>query len=379
MKNTIYKYIFYEFLRYFSLTLFAFAIIVWTIQSVNFLDLVTEDGHAFITYFKYSILTISKVFTKLIPFCFMLSLILTITKLDKDNESIAIWTAGLNKIYIVNLIFRISIVIMLLQLFLTSLINPSTLNFSREIIKNSELQFVSSMMKERQFNDTAEGLTIFIEKKVRDGEYENIFIRDEGKILYGKGIESSTIFAKYGYLDEEGKSLILYNGNIQKQDKASDNEKNINVIKFDKTKLNLSGISTKSISEPKIQETSTLRIFDCITKRDMNSTHNCSESKKGLMDNKIEFNKRFGMPIYIPIISLICSFLLTGRKDKKFYSYSKYIYFFICFVILALSEILVRYSGISWNHTIMYYLLPIGVLPLFYYSLIRKFKYENLY
>ena len=378
MKNTIYKYIFYEFLRYFSLTLFAFAIIVWTIQSVNFLDLVTEDGHAFLTYFIYSILTISKVFTKLIPFCFMLSLILTITKLEKDNESIAIWTAGLNKIYIVNLIFRISIIIMLLQLFLTSVINPSALNFSREIIKNSELQFVSSMMKERQFNDTAEGLTIFIEEKIQDGEYKNIFIRDEGKILYGQGIESSTIFAKYGYLGKDGKSLILYNGNIQKQDSIQDNKKNINVIKFDKTKLNFSGITTKSISEPKIQETSTLKIFNCMAKQNIKSTHNCSENKKGLMDNKIEFNKRFGMPIYIPIISLICSFLLTGRKDKKFYYYNKYIYFFICFVLLTLSEILVRYSGLSWKHTIMYYFLPISLLPLFYFSLIRKFKYENL-
>ena len=55
MKNTIYKYFFHEFLRYFSITLFALAVVVWTIQSVNFLDLVTEDGHAFATYFAYSI------------------------------------------------------------------------------------------------------------------------------------------------------------------------------------------------------------------------------------------------------------------------------------------------------------------------------------
>ena len=88
MKNTIYKYIFYEFLRYFSVSLFALAIIVWTIQSVNFLDLVIEDGHGFRTYFIYSIFALSKVITKLIPFCFMLSLILTLTKLEKDRSTI---------------------------------------------------------------------------------------------------------------------------------------------------------------------------------------------------------------------------------------------------------------------------------------------------
>ena len=170
MKNTIYKYIFYEFLRYFSVALFALAIITWTIQSVNFLDLVTEEGHAFQTYFIYSIFTLSKVLTKLIPFCFMLALILTLTKLEKDNETIIMWTAGLNKIYIVNLIFRISIIIMLLQLFLTSLINPKMLNFSREVIKNSQLQFVPTLLKEKQFNDSVEGITIFIGKKIQDGK-----------------------------------------------------------------------------------------------------------------------------------------------------------------------------------------------------------------
>ena len=374
MKNTIYKYILYEFLRYFSIALFALAVIVWTIQSVNYLDLVTEDGHAFQTYFTYSILTLSKVLTKLIPFCFMLALILTITKLEKDNETIIIWTAGLNKIYIVNLIFKISLMIMVLQFFLTSIINPIMLNYSRDIIRNSQLQFIPTLMKEKQFNDSVDGVTVFIEKKDDNGGYNNIFIRDEGKILSGMETKSSTIFAKYALIGKNEKSLILYNGNIQK---LNDNG-SINVIRFDKTTLDLSGVTTKTIVEPKIQETSTFEILKCILKINLTATHNCSDSKKSLMDNKIEFNKRFGMPVYIPIISLLCSFLLAGQSDNKNYSYGKYIYFFICFVILTLAEILVRYSGLSWNHTFIYYLVPITLLPVFYLALLRKFKYENL-
>ena len=96
------------------------------------------------------------------------------------------------------------------------------------------------------------------------------------------------------------------------------------------------------------------------------------------MDIKIEINKRFGMPVYIPLISLICCFLLASRKDKKMFYLNKYIYFFIGFLILALAEIIVRYSGISWNHTFIYYLIPLGMSPLLYIALIRTFKYENL-
>jgi lipopolysaccharide export system permease protein len=375
MNNTIYKYFFHEFLRYFSITIFAFAVIVWTVQSVNFLDLVTEDGHAFRIYFLYSLLTLSKIVTKLVPFCFFIAMMLTILKFEKDNELIAIWTSGLNKIYIVNLIFRISLMIMLLQLFLTSILNPTLLNLSRSILKNSELQFIPSLLKEKQFNDTVEGLTIFVENKTQNGIYENIFIRDDNKILSTIGTTSSTIFAKTGNINEDGNQLILYNGNIQKIEK----DKTISVIKFEKTALNLVGLSTKSISQPKMQETSTLKILDCIKSKNIKSDmHNCTNSKKSFMDTKIEINKRFGMPVFIPLIALLCSFLLSSRRDQKAYFYNKYIYFFINFLIIALSEMIVRYSGTSWTHTLIYYLFPLTMIPLFYLTLIRKFKYENL-
>ena len=127
-----------------------------------------------------------------------------------------------------------------------------------------------------------------------------------------------------------------------------------------------------------MQETSTLKILNCVLNKSVNM-HNCDRNKKSLMDTKIELNKRFGMPIYIPLISLLCSFLLASRKDKKTYAYDKYLYFFISFLVLVLSEMVVRYSGVSWKHTIIYYFLPILIAPFLYLFLIRKFKYENLY
>ena len=165
MKNRIYKYFFYEFIRYFVVVLFALTAVIWTIQAVNFLDLVTEDGHAFGMYLFYSLLSLPKILTKLIPFSFLITSIITILKFEKDNELMILWTSGLNKIYIVNLIIRISILIMFIQLLMANFINPESLNVSRSLIKNSQLQFVPSLLKERQFNDTVKGLTIFVDKK----------------------------------------------------------------------------------------------------------------------------------------------------------------------------------------------------------------------
>ena len=375
MNKIIHKYLFYEFIRHFAITLFALSSIVWAVQAVNLLDLITEDGHAFAIYFSYSFLMLSKVLTKLIPFCFLIASVLTILKLEKDNELLIFWTSGLNKIHIVNYLLRLSLLVMFLQLISTTIFNPALLNLSRSLLKNSELKFISSMFKEKQFNDTVEGLTIFVEEKNENNNYKNILIRDDSTVLSSVG-RSSTIFAKSGYLSEDENYLILLNGNIQKLNSNGD----INIVKFHKTTLNLSGITTKSISKPKMQETSTIKILQCIRGKYKENIqmHNCTPNEVTRMNTKIEINKRLGIPLFIPLIALVCCFLLGSRKDKKIYNFNKYIYSFIGVAILTLAEITVRYSGISWNHSAIYYSLPLGMMPLFYLILIRKFKYENL-
>ena len=374
MKNTIYKYFFFEFFRNFTIILFALTAVIWTIQAVNFLDLVTDDGHAFRVYLVYSFLIITKMLTKLIPFSFLIATILTISKLEKDNELIILWTSGLNKIHLVNLIFRISLFVMLIQIFMSNIVTPETLNKSRKLLKHSELQFVPSLLKQKIFNDTVEGLTVFVEGKNISGAYKNLFIRDDNNILTQVSSNSSTIFAKSGIVDKDNKKLILNNGNIQRIDQDG----SVSIIKFDKTELSLSGLSTKSITEPKIQETSTLDIVQCLRGKNVNM-HNCQTEDEEKKDIKIEVNKRFGMPIFIPLIGLICCFILSSRKDKKSSKKNNITFYFILsFIILTVSEITVRYSGISFNHTLAYYFLPIALLPLIYILLIRTFKYENL-
>ena len=60
LSNKIYKHFFAELCKYFLLVLFTFSIIVWTVQAVNFLDLIVDDGHAVAVYLSYSLLNITK-------------------------------------------------------------------------------------------------------------------------------------------------------------------------------------------------------------------------------------------------------------------------------------------------------------------------------
>ena len=376
--NKIYRHFFLELSKHFFIVLFAFSAIVWAVQSVNFLDLIVEDGHSVGLYLKYSFLNIVKVLTKFIPLSFLVSLIFTIRKFDGDNELIALWTAGMNKIKIINFFFKVSILVTILQLLLACIVNPIVLNYSRHLIKSSDINFVSGTIKTGQFNDTVKGLTIFIEEKNQDGVFKNIFIRDESKIFKSldsaKNTSNLTIYAKKGkLLTSDNSSLILENGSLH-----SENFKGkIQAIDFEKTKLNLFGMKTKSIIKPKVQETRSRILLSCLTKNQINKKIlNCpSEGKFEVLS---EVNRRFGMPLYIPFIALICSFLLINREETKGASLYKYIYGALSLSTLILAEILVRYSGLSYYYTLIYFLFPVIFIPILYLEIVRRFMFENL-
>jgi lipopolysaccharide export system permease protein len=384
LSNKIYKHFFLELSKYFLLVLFTFSAIVWAVQAVNFLDLIVEDGHAISLYLNYSLLNIPKILTKFIPLSFLLALVLTILKFDSENELIILWTSGLNKIKIINFFLKIALIITFIQLFLAAFINPNVLNYSRSLIRNSDLDLISSAIKTNEFNDTLEGLTIYVEEKDELGIMKNVFIRDDSHKLSTienqEKTASLTIIAKKGRLNSETKnSLILENGVIHSENKS----KEIQIIKFKKTELFFDNLKTKSIIYPKVQETPSKILLSCFFKK---TTHTLLEGDTGLkchtkeerVEILAEINRRFGMPLYIPLLSLLSSFLLISREETKVKSWYKYFYFGLAFTILITAEILVRYSGKSLTHGLFYYLLPLFCIPLLYIELVRRFYYENL-
>ena len=378
LSNKIYKHFFLELSKYFFITLFTFSAIVWTVQAVNFLDLVVEDGHALSIYLSYSLFNVPKILTKFIPLSFLIALVLAILKFENENELIILWTAGLNKMKVVNFFLKVSLLVTLLQLFFATVINPYILNYSRSLIKSSNLDFISSMVKTNQFNDTVPGLTVFVEEKNDDGSMKNIFIRDESSIL--KSIENPnstanvTIIAKKGrVINPSSPVLVLRDGIIQSQRIDRD----IQTIKFKKTMLKLDNIQTRSIVQTKIQETPSKTLIECYFNKENKEILNCPRDHKK-NDVLSEINRRFGMPLYIPVITLIICFLLNQREENRFKNYYKYIYTVFAFIILVVAEILVKYSGKSFSNSLIYYSAPFLMATLIYFEIIRNFLYENL-
>ena len=379
LKNKIYKYFTIEIIKSFITILFAFTAIAWTVRAVNFLDLIVENGHSIKTYLLFSLLNITNIITKFIPISFLLSLVISILKFERQNELVILWMTGVNKIRLVNLFFLISILALVVQLIFATFVTPNSLNKSRSLIKLSDFDSVSSIIKINDFSDSFKNLTFYVQSRGENNEMQNIFIRDEGDFL--KGLVSSkeksvntTVIARTGFIDK--KKLVLTDGLIQTQDKAG----KLSNVSFKKTEILIDSLRPRSIIVPKLQETPTFILFKCYLKRNIQSNfeslHNCP---KDTLNSEVvsTIARRIGMPLYIPVISLICCFLLISAKEKKYKSLKKYIYFAICFLVLVLAEILVRYSGLSKINTILYFLFPLVLIPVTYLMLIKSLAFER--
>ena len=154
MKNKFYSYFFKEFLNNFLTVLFALSAISWLIQAVNYFDFVTEDGHSLKVYFYYSLLNFPKILTRLIPFVFVLSLLFTCRKFQRNDEFLILWVSGLNKQNFVNFIVKLSFVFAFVFLILSTFINPYSLFKSRNVLKTSQINLIPALIKAKAFNDT---------------------------------------------------------------------------------------------------------------------------------------------------------------------------------------------------------------------------------
>ena len=163
------------------------------------------------------------------------------------------------------------------------------------------------------------------------------------------------------------KKFFLINGQIISHKKNSKND----IVKFENLSIDLSNLSSLTIKKPKIQETSTIKLLSCFNKYSRTELSFCSEDfKKEVLAN---LNRRLVLPLYIPIISLICSLLLIKSEKKYFNKISIFIY---CFIILLFTEIVVRFTGINLLARITYILSPITLIFLIYVLLIYQFSKE---
>tara|TARA_B100000900_G_scaffold65984_1_gene51131 strand:+ start:1343 stop:2440 length:1098 start_codon:yes stop_codon:yes gene_type:complete len=364
MKKLVFRNFLKDVLIFFIMSIIIMGLIVWTLQAVNYFDFVTEDGHGLKVYFSYTLLNFPKIIHRIFPFIFFVSLFFTIIKYENNNQLNIFWLNGISKIQFMNIIIIFSFILMLIQVVLGSYLSPMSQLKARNLIKNSNIDYFTNLIKEGKFINAVNGLTIFIEEK-DSKNFSNIFIEDTTQVV------PRTILAKDGIIsnNKNERKFILLNGKVLNNDKNK-----INIFEFEQINFNLKSFGSNSITIPKIQEVNVKYLLGCLKFIDYSEDRKC-EDENSSEEIKQELLKRFFKPIYIPLIGMLCGFLLISGKYKQNYKkIKKYIFLLILFLIV-ISETSLRYSASSSTSLTIYFLTPFLLFLIFYYFYTNKINH----
>ena len=365
MKKIIFRKLLLDCLTFFFLALFGISTIIWVFQAVNFLDIMMEDGRNYTVYFNYTLLNFPKIISRILPFALFFSFSYTLLKYETSNELIIFWNHGIDKIHIINFFFWVSILIMLAQIILISIVVPKTQELARSKLRSSNVDYFEGLIKPKKFNDTIKGLTIYAEDKNKNEEFKNIYIKKNNSV---SGFQIT--FAKKGVFELKGNKriLVLYDGQTLNQ-----NGKNISNFDFFKSDFGLSNMDSHLVTHKKLQELSTITLLNCI-QFILNIKKN--EIKDCYRDNPRniykELFKRLINPFYLPVLILISLLLILNSKENLKYNKNKYLIFFVGFIIIILSESSLGYITDNIIRNILISIFPLILTLLIYLVYIYK-------
>ena len=373
MKKLIFNKFFTQSLNSFIAAILTLSLIVWIIQAVNFLDFVTEDGHGLVVYFKYTLLNLPKIISKIMPLIFFVSIFYMLNQYEDNNELKIFWISGIDKREFLNNVIKFSILFLLFQMIMSIFLVPVTQNKARTYIQDSNIEYFPSLINEKKFIDTVENLTIYIEKKINQNEYENIFLKE-----VNKKNNTKIVIAKNGILvnEKNKRSLNLFEGKI-----ININQNEVTTFNFSETSFDLNKYLTKSIVDFKIQEKNTFDLIECsinfhlFNNQAYYDVNNCNEDSEIM--TKEELYKRIFKPFYFIVLGITACFLLLISKENNNYKTFRFIIFIIGFVILIISEMTSSFAGHSNNQLIFSVFLPLIIFLMQYMFLFYKFKGKN--
>jgi lipopolysaccharide export system permease protein len=375
MKKIVYKKISEDCVNFFLLVVFTISVIIWVLQAVNYLDFVIEDGHGFLVYFKYTLLSFPKIISRIFPFAIFLAFSYILLKYENKNELVIFWNFGIKKIDFINFFIKFSLWFVLVSLLLNALITPFAQDKARSFIRSSNLDFFESILKPKKFIDVIGNLTIYFDKKNKNGELINIFLNDKTDFN-----NSQTTFAKTARINinNNTKILILYDG-------KSINKINgkISEFEFSKTDYNISKFNSNTIMHQKTQEISTIDLIRCslffknsINNKKIVKINNCVHDN--LVNIYRELYSRLIKPLYLTFLISVSLLIILKSKSDHSFNINKYRIYLFAFLFIIFLESSSKLISTNIMQNLFFSILPIFFTLFIYLYFLIKLKVNKI-
>ena len=377
MEKIIFRKFFYDLLTFFLIVSLSLTLIIWIIQSVNYLDLISNDGHGFKVYFSFISLNFPKIYSRIIIFSYFISIFFVIQKYQLNNEILIFWTNGISKLNVVNFLVKLSLIFTIFQIFFVYSVVPKSQDFSRDFIRTSNIDLFTSLISEKKFIDTLKDFTIFVEDIDDNGNFKNIYIKDSLNTDI-----TQVITATSGKIVEKNSNKYLNLKYGQILDVSNNDLEETKIIKFTETTFNISKFKTKTTTFPKIQELKSSILLSCIENFFIGNKNNytlvnfqCSLNSS-IKSAKEIFNRSIKQ-LYLLVIALVASILIYSNIKNPNYIFNRIVIFSCGLFFIIFSELNSEFIDSSALKSIVITLFPVIFFLLTYFYILNLNK-KNL-
>ncbi len=219
--------------------------IVWVVQALTKVNLVTDTGQSIGSFLYLSLLILPAIVPIVMPFAVLLGAAQTLNTMNTDSEMAVIHAVGTPKIMVYRPVMIVAAIAAAITVFFGNVIEPASRQAARILVSEARADLLSLLIQEGSFRQVDKNLFMQISKREPGGVLSGLFIadsRDPGfDMIY---------YAKQGsVLKRDGASLLLMtNGEIHRRT-VKDGQ--VSIIRFTSYAFDLSEFSAAG-STPKL-------------------------------------------------------------------------------------------------------------------------------
>lgn len=234
------RYIFRRIVQMFLAALLPVLSIIWTIQVLQRINLVTDTGQSMGSFMSLATLLLPTLIPVVLPFALVIGITQTFTAMNNDSELAVLDAAGAPRRIMFMPVAIIAVTLSLVSFAITNFAEPPARSAARQMVAAAYADLLSSVIEEKTFRQLQDGLYVQIERR-------------NGRVLYGLLVADRRdpafdlmYYAKEGSIDPGGTSMTMLDGEVHQ--KTPDGQ--LSIVKFASYAFDLSSMSKAAEDAP---------------------------------------------------------------------------------------------------------------------------------
>ena len=193
-------------------------LVIWLTQSLRLLEIVVDGGAPIYLFLQLMLVTLPTFLSIVLPIGLLAAVLFTYNRLTMDSELVVMRAAGLGPWGLAKPAVLLALIVMAICYVLTLYLAPASYGELARLEGMAKSQFSTVFLREGVFNEAGDGLTVYVRRRMADGELQGLLIHDTR--IEGKPV---TIMADRGRTVEGGAGtrVVVFDGNRQEMDLAT--------------------------------------------------------------------------------------------------------------------------------------------------------------